>query len=79
MNSAKYETSISSWVYETPEAVTAREAELDTTFAELKAAAAHKREVLDDDLAREYSLVPDECVVEKALAEQLGVDSAGAL
>ena len=54
MNSAKYETSISSWVYENPESVTAREAELDAKFAELKTAAAYKREVLDDDLAREY-------------------------
>lgn len=78
MNSAKYETSLSSWVYETPEAVTAREAELDATFAELKAAAAHKREVLDDDLAREY-LSQTSVLSGKAWAEQLGVDSAGAL
>lgn len=50
IRAAKYETKYSSYVYDKPEEVKAKEDEVDRMWAELDVLAAAKREVLDDDL-----------------------------
>jgi len=53
IRSAKYETKYSTWVFEHPEAVKAREDEIDSGFVELDKLSAHKHNILKDDLKRE--------------------------
>jgi hypothetical protein len=50
---AKYQTDLSSFVFQTPDEITAREASIDAKWGELDELVAAKRAVLDDDLARE--------------------------
>ncbi len=49
----KYETSYSSWVFEHPDEIKARESEIDAHWVELDELAAAKKSVLEADLARE--------------------------
>src|SRR5687767_14499297 len=51
--SAKYETKISSWTFETPEEVHSREKAVSDGFDNLAALAAEKKPILEDHLARE--------------------------
>jgi len=51
--SAKYETALSSWAFETPDEVKGREGEIAAAWVELSQLSAAKLEVLEDDLARE--------------------------
>jgi hypothetical protein len=53
IRAAKHTSEFSEWVYEKPDDVTALETQTDTLISDLDTAAAAKREVLDDDLARE--------------------------
>jgi Ca2+-binding EF-hand superfamily protein len=50
---AKYHTSYSSWVFEEPDELRSREADIDSKWKVLGELSAEKRRVLDDDLARE--------------------------
>lgn len=50
--SAKYED-ISKWQFETPDEIKERESNIDTRFSNFEAPFAKKKDVLDDDLARE--------------------------
>jgi len=53
IRSAKYETKYSTWIFEHPDSVKAREDEIVSGFAELDKLSASKLRVLKDDLARE--------------------------
>eukprot|EP00056_Hartaetosiga_gracilis_P008962 m.128521 g.128521 ORF g.128521 m.128521 type:complete len:1251 (+) comp13031_c0_seq1:71-3823(+) len=53
IRAAKYETSFSQWVYEDPSTISSLESDIATRVEELSSLSAAKREVLDDDLARE--------------------------
>lgn len=52
IRAAKYATALSQWVYEKPQEVSALEGKLDKAWAELAAASAKKKEVLNDELAK---------------------------
>eukprot|EP00055_Hartaetosiga_balthica_P008816 m.33924 g.33924 ORF g.33924 m.33924 type:complete len:1745 (+) comp6485_c0_seq2:13-5247(+) len=53
IRNAKYETVYSSWVFEHPEETTTREGTIDGCWEALREKAIKKREILDDDVARE--------------------------
>lgn len=50
---AKYASEISEWIFPDPDSLTAMETKIDGEMASLDAKSAHKRAVLEDDLARE--------------------------
>ncbi|EGD76823.1 paramyosin [Salpingoeca rosetta] len=50
---AKYASELSTWVYERPDDVSGREARVEERWAEMAEKSAKKREVLEDDKARE--------------------------
>ena len=55
IRTSEHKTEFSQWTYEKPEAITALETRCDELFSELDAAATNKRNILDDDLAREVN------------------------
>lgn len=61
IRAAKHKTEYSEWVYEKPSDVTDLETKTTKLVADLAAAAAAKREILDDDLAREVRIQPADC------------------
>jgi hypothetical protein len=53
IRAAKYESALSSWVFETPEELDQREGDVDSRFANLDSLYSVKKPLLDDHLARE--------------------------
>jgi hypothetical protein len=50
---AKYESNLSSYVFENPQEISARESAIDSKWEELSKLAEEKKAILDDHLARQ--------------------------